>query len=602
STPIVLSGPFFELFFKREAISDYVKDDTRPESIRQEVRLLHDFMQKDKNIQDIIKEYNTTVLKGNINVNNLWTVFPPNELLFLNGKYSQECWLCRDIQYQDRLYSWEIQGIRLGYDGRRIGLAKTVHMISFKQTLWGTMELLQLPLVPFRYLQKQDQERIRAQLIGRGLFFREVMAKDLQGFACKEYTGPSWKSLAIDVPPTTEINERVVADYKSFLDKEPDQAPELVMEAKRRKLKGSTLHGVGTGTNSSDSSSDDSGEEEESETNDVGGPEKDRFEILLQTLDGEYNINKMVDLLLLSPAHIPAYGLKTKIWHWVLLEDLKPTNFNDQAFELLQLDPMTKNLVKALVNGAQSHQVDDDFDDAIRGKGKGLMILLYGKPGMVKTFTAETIAELTKSPLYTVSGGELSTNVTKVEEKLNEIFKLSKRWRAIVLLDEADVVMSKRTSAELDRNARVAVWLRMIEYFEGVFFLTTNRHGDLDEAFQSRGNLTVNMPVLTQVQRAKIWENLIRVNKRLGEDPLWKDKTFHILGKLEINGRAVKNMLRTAEYFARSTQKKLTVFHVNEVLKVELSTDEIAREVCRELEEMIQGQSDKHGNPDQTAV
>ncbi len=61
-------------------------------------------------------------------------------------------------------------------------------------------------------------------------------------------------------------------------------------------------------------------------------------------------------------------------------------------------------------------------------------------------------------------------------------------------------------------------------------------------------------------------------------------------------------MLRTAEYFARSTQKKLTVFHVNEVLKVELSTDEIAREVCRELEEMIQGQSDKHGNPDQTAV
>ncbi len=46
--------------------------------------------------------------------------------------------------------------------------------------------------------------------------------------------------------------------------------------------------------------------------------------------------------------------------------------------------------------------------------------------------------------------------MTKIEEKLNEIFKLSKRWRAIVLLDEADVVMSKRTSAELDRNAIVA--------------------------------------------------------------------------------------------------------------------------------------------------
>lgn len=68
----------------------------------------------------------------------------------------------------------------------------------------------------------------------------------------------------------------------------------------------------------------------------------------------------------------------------------------------------------------------------------------------------ESIAELTGCPLYNLSGGELSVNVSDVEKKLEAVFTLAKRWGAIVLLDEADVVMSKRTSSELERNAIVA--------------------------------------------------------------------------------------------------------------------------------------------------
>lgn len=68
----------------------------------------------------------------------------------------------------------------------------------------------------------------------------------------------------------------------------------------------------------------------------------------------------------------------------------------------------------------------------------------------------ESIAELYGYPLYSVSGGELSVNVTKVEEELKKIFALGKRWNAIVLLDEADVVMSKRSSKDLERNAIIA--------------------------------------------------------------------------------------------------------------------------------------------------
>jgi len=58
--------------------------------------------------------------------------------------------------------------------------------------------------------------------------------------------------------------------------------------------------------------------------------------------------------------------------------------------------------------------------------------------------------------LYCISGGELSTDVTKLEKRLNEIFNLTKRWNAVSLLDEADVLLCKRNSAEMDRNAVVA--------------------------------------------------------------------------------------------------------------------------------------------------
>lgn len=66
------------------------------------------------------------------------------------------------------------------------------------------------------------------------------------------------------------------------------------------------------------------------------------------------------------------------------------------------------------------------------------------------------MADYLKQPLYSISGGELSTDVTKLETKLNEIFDLTKRWDAVSLLDEADVLLCKRNSAEMDRNAIVA--------------------------------------------------------------------------------------------------------------------------------------------------
>jgi len=68
----------------------------------------------------------------------------------------------------------------------------------------------------------------------------------------------------------------------------------------------------------------------------------------------------------------------------------------------------------------------------------------------------ESIAESAHRPLYHVSTGELSVDVSRLEKQLTDIFRLGLRWGAVVLIDEADVLMARRSTTELTRNAIVA--------------------------------------------------------------------------------------------------------------------------------------------------
>ena len=74
-----------------------------------------------------------------------------------------------------------------------------------------------------------------------------------------------------------------------------------------------------------------------------------------------------------------------------------------------------------------------------------------------------------------VSAGELGTNPRELETFLQQILDLANRWQAVLLLDEADVFLEARTSQDLHRNALVSIFLRLLEYFQGILFLTTNR-------------------------------------------------------------------------------------------------------------------------------
>lgn len=59
-----------------------------------------------------------------------------------------------------------------------------------------------------------------------------------------------------------------------------------------------------------------------------------------------------------------------------------------------------------------------------------------------------------------------------MDSALARIFALASAWKAVVLIDEADVFLEKRDLHDLARNAMVAVFLRQLEYVLSLLQLT----------------------------------------------------------------------------------------------------------------------------------
>ena len=62
-----------------------------------------------------------------------------------------------------------------------------------------------------------------------------------------------------------------------------------------------------------------------------------------------------------------------------------------------------------------------------------------------------------------VGAGDLGTTAYELDEALTTLFALASAWKAIVLIDEADVFLERRDVHDLVRNAMVAVFLRQLE-------------------------------------------------------------------------------------------------------------------------------------------
>ncbi|RYN81405.1 hypothetical protein AA0120_g10146 [Alternaria tenuissima] len=273
---------------------------------------------------------------------------------------------------------------------------------------------------------------------------------------------------------------------------------------------------------------------------------------------------------LILPATINGYGFHNKKWNVLIVEHIRDINWNSGVFEhRLVLEEDKKELVKALVTVhiEKSRDVKMDFMD---GKGEGLIMLLHGGPGTGKTLTAESIAEFVQRPLYRVTCGDIGTDAESVEKYLQSALYIGSTWNCVVLLDEADVFLEERTKMDLQRNALVSVFLRVLEYYDGILILTTNRIGTFDEAFKSRVQLALHYPPLDREGRWEVWRNFVQALSEAGEnindDEI--NRKLDVLARHKLNGRQIRNTVSTARQLARYKKETLRYAHVNQAVKV----------------------------------
>jgi len=186
-----------------------------------------------------------------------------------------------------------------------------------------------------------------------------------------------------------------------------------------------------------------------------------------------------------------------------------------------------------------------------------------------KTLTAEAIAEMLHRPLYSVSMGELGTTPDALEAHLQDVLDLCVPWGALVLIDEAEMLLEARTKSDIVRNAMVCVMLRLLEYYQGVLFLTSNRVDALDPAFQSRVQCALRYEPLNTTSRRQIWCNLLAAR---GIEPGTAGSCVDVdrLATHELNGRQIKNALQLALALARRDGVALAQSHLEATLELAL--------------------------------
>lgn len=134
--------------------------------------------------------------------------------------------------------------------------------------------------------------------------------------------------------------------------------------------------------------------------------------------------------------------------------------------------------------------------------------------------------------------------------------------------------LEARSNHDLHRNQIVSIFLRTLEYYEGIMFMTTNRVSNIDAAFNSRIHVSLEYPDLTPSSRRQIWANMANT-----KDHDFSEADFDELSLINVNGRQIKNILKMAQLLASRKKSVLNREMVEVVLAIEKRRPEMENTV-----------------------
>ncbi|KAK8126988.1 uncharacterized protein PG998_002747 [Apiospora kogelbergensis] len=277
----------------------------------------------------------------------LWMVFRPKDLVLVCQrdqcqKQFEEVFQFMNMEMvNDR--SWEVHGYRIDYDGDLFGYTTKTYRIRY---YYGYRIIKDLELVPMQYVA--DSKRVCSRLIVRGKAFTE-----LHGQHHRLHNGIG--SLVVKSKGHTPVYDndkfgdgldyrhhmatsRIMVDRKAFKDANPSLWMKFTASQK-----------------------------------------------VFTADDGGANNMTSEELIICSDV-VYGYSLRDNAWGRFHIDNMQQIDLDSCAFDELILQSIYKDHVRSLVQVHEDTRLQ--FDDFIKGKGRGVVFLFYGEPGTGKTLTA----------------------------------------------------------------------------------------------------------------------------------------------------------------------------------------------------------------------
>ncbi|KAK1835756.1 putative nucleotidase [Podospora conica] len=604
---LVLRAPFHQFFWRWDRFEKAIEDEEN-EIVKAVLVQIRAIVKPD--LAEAFAVAKELVPHGIITFKHLWILFPPGEIVHASDSYSKHGAFLETISGRlnpNDINLYQLTCRFIDWDGYRFGWAMCSRGLrSFR----GTMKIADLNVCPERHLPGAAQETLREKCIARGHKFRELAGLKYKAYVDDEASSKGKKQEGqkntenriildsaghpsrqrrdpdilghienppfyrtglitqapvdaapagghIPLPTEDEIRmgrngprpPRPVYNYDDHDNYHPHMPPREREVPRRREYE-------------SDSESDSDSDDEE----------EDKIEFTDSQLQ-------------LCKATLRGYCLQDKDWDEFDVDRIRDIEWNPSPFDSLVLPEGYKDLILSFVENQLKD--GDSFDDIVNGKGGGLVILLAGNPGVGKTMTAESVAEKINAPLVKIELSLLTETImaqqataarvtpghrdynsdageNDVDDELAKTFRLASRWGAVLLIDECDMYLERRNDESPARNHVVSRFLRHLEYYPSLLFLTTNRERVLDPAVYSRIHLTINYPALDFGSRLQIWKTFLHREEghTISEDEM------EVLAGLSMNGRRIKNVTKTARIMAKRKGRGLQFSDVRNVIRI----------------------------------
>ncbi|KAK2058630.1 P-loop containing nucleoside triphosphate hydrolase protein [Colletotrichum caudatum] len=615
--PVTLSSPYDHIVYQYDdllAEAEKAEEDEENMQARKDLKLLLDTIRTSSGDEKLDKYFKMRPnykkqTPNTIQFEDMWTVFPPGMLVYgkpFQGedqvfvvKDNQMFWPWRDPSMREPL-PWKLDA--WSYDWKDGSFSRTLFTLEFEQ-FDGHLPLTSLPFYPFDLCK--EKEKVREKLIERGQKFRNICNArndsrlfNYQGLSILETKGFSGMKQDqemddFDLRSASSFHMADMARMYGFPQRQPNESASTA--AKSVNIQSRVMVDYDAFSQYGGADGRNGGLKPSLGGTGCGCSDCQENDGLVKRYRTRFDDRKFVkpdstwddEQYLMCPPRVLGYILQQKQWAQLQvtqLQFLKAENQGTAWESRLKLaddidntkikrgkkeENTTKALLLDLVRShasttARKNNVEEEDDklevnDIISGKGKGLIILLYGPPGVGKTSTAETIAIATRKPLFSISVADVGTKAKHVEANLQRVFDLATKWQAILLIDEADVFLESRGRGNVirstDKNALVSVFLRVLEYYQGIMFLTTNQIAEFDVAIPSRIHIAIRYETLKEKQMEAIFTGFLDELDEKGLIDKYEDiKEWleEVVYKEGFDGRQIRNIVTTALGLARA--------------------------------------------------